>query len=70
MKSKNELKSLFMGLLDDQNQLVFTCGSGVTACVLALAANIAGYDNLTVYDGSWSEWAINPEMVVVSQGEN
>ncbi|WP_175410995.1 sulfurtransferase [Streptomyces sp. TRM64462] len=39
-------------------RLVFTCGSGVTACVLALAAELAGYRDLSVYDGSWSEWGL------------
>jgi thiosulfate/3-mercaptopyruvate sulfurtransferase len=36
--------------------MIFSCGSGVTACVLALAAEQAGYKDLAVYDGSWSEW--------------
>jgi thiosulfate/3-mercaptopyruvate sulfurtransferase len=38
------------------HRMVFTCGSAVTACVLALAADQAGYRDLAVYDGSWSEW--------------
>ena len=33
-----------------------TCGSGVTACVLALGLSLLGNDDVTVYDGSWSEW--------------
>lgn len=37
-------------------RLVFSCGSGVTACVLALAADQAGLTDVAVYDGSWSEW--------------
>ena len=37
-------------------KLIFSCGSGVTSCVVALAAELAGYDDLAVYDGSWSEW--------------
>jgi 3-mercaptopyruvate sulfurtransferase SseA len=46
-----------MGLMIDhvaEQQLVFTCGSGVTACILALAAWQLGYRNLALYDGSWS----------------
>ena len=40
--------------------LVFTCGTGVTACILALGAVAAGLSDslaLSVYDGSWTEWA-------------
>jgi len=37
-------------------QIIFSCGSGVTASILALAADEVGYDNYSVYDGSWSEW--------------
>ena len=33
-----------------------TCGSGVTACVLALGLSLLGNNDVTVYDGSWSEW--------------
>jgi thiosulfate/3-mercaptopyruvate sulfurtransferase len=37
---------------------VATCGSGVTACILAWAAAVAGVDErVAVYDGSWTEWA-------------
>ncbi|MEQ9468055.1 MAG: sulfurtransferase [Ekhidna sp.] len=57
LKSKNELKSVFNQYdLRDKKRLVFSCGSGLTACIVLLAAHIAGYEDLTVYDGSWSEW--------------
>ncbi len=61
LQSPAELKMVFadLGLQQDQ-QLVFSCGSGVTACVLALGAELAGYTNLSVYDGSWTEWG-DPE---------
>lgn len=36
--------------------IVASCGSGVTACVIALAATLAGRDQVAVYDGSWAEW--------------
>ncbi|MCW8329335.1 sulfurtransferase [Photobacterium sp. SDRW27] len=46
----------FDALSDSEQSLIFSCGSGVTACTLALAAELAGRRKLTVYDGSWSEW--------------
>ena len=33
-----------------------TCGSGVTACVLALGLDAVGRADVAVYDGSWTEW--------------
>ncbi|MBD1582095.1 rhodanese-like domain-containing protein [Pseudoalteromonas sp. S16_S37] len=56
VKSVSELKSLFTQLGVTDQALQFSCGSGVTACILAMAADECGYANLAVYDGSWSEW--------------
>ena len=55
-KSKDELKSIIDSLVTGKKKLVFSCGSGITACNLALAASISEYDNITVYDGSWTEY--------------
>jgi thiosulfate/3-mercaptopyruvate sulfurtransferase len=38
-------------------EVVAYCGSGVTACVLLLAAEVAGLDPARLYPGSWSEWS-------------
>ncbi len=49
---------------DVKNKLIFSCGSGVTACVLALAAYEIGVKNWAVYDGSWTEWGSDLELPV------
>ena len=54
MLPKSKLRNIFERYND--KKLIFLCGSGVTACVDALAAEQAGYKDLAVYDGSWSEW--------------
>jgi thiosulfate/3-mercaptopyruvate sulfurtransferase len=41
-----------------------TCGSGVTAAVIALGLEIAGADRVSLYDGSWAEYAQRPEAVI------
>ena len=42
--------------LDLERPVTTTCGSGVTASVLALGLHVAGHGAVAVYDGSWSEW--------------
>ncbi|MGW8883201.1 sulfurtransferase [Streptomyces sp. NPDC055749] len=62
-----ELRAAFAELAGERERLVFSCGSGVTACVLALGAELAGYRGLSVYDGSWSEWGLpSPDRPVVT----
>ncbi|KAK6123876.1 hypothetical protein DH2020_042367 [Rehmannia glutinosa] len=43
-----------------------SCGTGVTACILALGLHRLGKTDAPMYDGSWTEWATNPELPVVS----
>lgn len=45
---------------------VFTCGSGVSACTLALGLTLTGRDDWAVYDGSWSEWGGRADVPVTS----
>ena len=41
-----------------EKQQVFTCGSGVTACILAMANKIINDKDPVIYDGSWSEYGL------------
>ncbi|PNT65966.1 hypothetical protein BRADI_3g04987v3 [Brachypodium distachyon] len=42
--------------------IVVTCGSGVTACILALGLYRVGKHDIPVYDGSWTEWEAQPDI--------
>lgn len=66
MRPAGELREAFAALTGDRERLYFSCGSGVTACVLALGATLAGYSSLAVYDGSWTDWAMRPERPAVT----
>ena len=56
-KSKEELRQLFESIGDSDTDFVFSCGSGLTACILMLACEISYKKSRRLYDGSWSEWA-------------
>ena len=60
-KSKKDLKPIFETCLKNINEkdIVFSCGSGVTACVLALAYSLINDKyHPCIYDGSWAEYGI------------
>ena len=60
-KSKKDLELIFKTCLKNINEknIVFSCGSGVTACVLALAYSLINDKyHPCIYDGSWSEYGI------------
>lgn len=56
-KPASELKVLFEKKCHKDKELVFSCGSGMTACIVMLACQISYRNSLKVYDGSWTEWA-------------
>ena len=57
LKTKGELIAIFKTAgIDPAKSVVTTCGSGVTASILALALAVIGQSNAPVYDGAWAEW--------------
>ncbi|WP_293676115.1 3-mercaptopyruvate sulfurtransferase [uncultured Phenylobacterium sp.] len=65
LKPVAELKAAFAHV-DLHKPIVTTCGSGVTASVLALALARLGRFDVAVYDGSWTEWGGRPDTAVVT----
>jgi len=54
--------------VDLSKPIVNSCGSGVTAAILALAQSVAGHDGAAVYDGSWTEWGASSAATPVVTG--
>ena len=52
--------------IDLAQPVVATCGSGVSACTLALGLHLLGHRDVAVYDGSWSEWAAQPDAPIAT----
>ncbi len=54
---EDQLRTQFAAVgLQDQKPVICSCGSGITACVLALGLHQIGRNDVAVYDGSWTEW--------------
>ena len=65
LKDASGLREVFAAKgVELQQPIVTTCGSGVTAAVVALAAEICGATSVRLYDGSWAEYAGRPESVI------
>ncbi|QIK40546.1 3-mercaptopyruvate sulfurtransferase [Pontivivens nitratireducens] len=66
MKSQDELRTVFQAAGVDLNKpIITTCGSGVTAAILSLALAVIGHRQVALYDGSWAEWGMYPDLKVV-----
>ncbi|MBI28763.1 MAG: 3-mercaptopyruvate sulfurtransferase [Alphaproteobacteria bacterium MarineAlpha5_Bin11] len=53
----NEIRTILKKYkINKKNQIISTCGSGMTACIITLALAKINFSSISVYDGSWSEW--------------
>ena len=67
LKDPDALRAAFAALkLDLASPIVTTCGSGLTAAILALALFELGQTEVAVYDGSWTEWASRDDTPVAT----
>lgn len=65
MRPTPQLREIFEGAGVDLDKPVITsCGSGVTAAILALALERIGHRRHSIYDGSWSEWGMYGDLKV------
>ena len=65
LKSADQLQEVFAAKgVKMEKPITTSCGSGVTAAVIALGLEIAGAHDVSLYDGSWTEYAQHPRAVI------
>ena len=65
LKTPDELRAVFEAAgVDLSKPAITTCGSGVTAAILTLAMEETGKKDIALYDGSWSEWGMYPDLQI------
>tara|TARA_B100001057_G_scaffold496023_1_gene596416 strand:+ start:30 stop:845 length:816 start_codon:yes stop_codon:yes gene_type:complete len=58
-KKKDELEKIFLNHgINFNEKLAFSCGSGITACVIGLASTVINNKLPVIYDGSWAEYGL------------
>ncbi|MCU5485422.1 sulfurtransferase [Bacillus cereus] len=65
-KNEAEQQERFQNLSKDKETIVY-CGSGVTACQNIIALKLAGFQNVKLYAGSWSDWISYPENQIAKE---
>jgi thiosulfate/3-mercaptopyruvate sulfurtransferase len=64
-QSADALRDIFVKAGIDLNKPVLTtCGSGISACILTLGLHLLGHRQVSVYDGSWTEWGGRSDLPV------
>jgi thiosulfate/3-mercaptopyruvate sulfurtransferase len=67
LRARSELAAIFSKLsVDYHTPAVTTCGSGLTAAIVAFALHSLGHGPIGVYDGSWSEWGACGDVPVMT----
>lgn len=67
MKSPDETRRVFeQAGVDVTRPVITSCGSGITAAILALALERLGNNSWSLYDGSWAEWGMFPTVPVAT----
>ena len=67
LRPQEELEAVFAQKGVDLSQpMICSCGSGITAALIALALARIGRDDAAVYDGSWAEWGARDDTPIIA----